>query len=280
MTLGRSVLLALNRIFPPPPHPFNLAVSGEMTYAEWQFHRGGETLAFYRPCADESQILRGKRVLDIGCGAGGKTLYYATRGAAQVTGIEVVPGYVAEAEALSDRLGLREKTTFVVADAGALPFAGGAFDTIIANDVMEHVRTPERVLAECHRVLAAGGRMYANFPPLYHPYGAHLSDAIGVPWAHVFFREKTLIDTYKDLVRGLPDGTARIALRFGRNREGRETITYINRMTLARFDRILAGSPFRVAYRRHVPLRPHLRLPARLWPEFFVRMAVFVLEKV
>ncbi|HAS92002.1 MAG TPA: class I SAM-dependent methyltransferase, partial [Clostridiales bacterium] len=45
---------------------------------------------------------------------------------------------------------------------------------------------------------------------------AHLSDAIGIPWVHVFFSEKTLINTYKELVKNLPDGAERIDFRISK----------------------------------------------------------------
>ena len=59
------------------------------------------------------------------------------------------------------------------------------------NDAMEHVDEPEKVLDECYRILKKDGKVYLNFPPYNHPYGAHLSDAIGMPWVHVFFSRKT-----------------------------------------------------------------------------------------
>lgn len=279
MGMGVLTLKTLNRLFPRPVHPFNLAAAGKMSYAEWQFHKGGDTLAFYRPFAGEASILRDKTVLDIGCGAGGKTLYYASRGARQVVGIDVVPSYRTEAVALARKLGLEEKATFLTGDAAAMPFADNAFDSIIANDVMEHLPRPDQALVECHRVLTPGGRLYVNFPPLYHPFGAHLSDAIGIPWVHVLFPEETLITAYKDLVAGQPDAPARLALRFGRDESERERITYINRMTISRFEDLAAACPLRVVYRDLVPLRPQLAPLARVLREHMVKMVVYIFQK-
>lgn len=44
-------------------------------------------------------------------------------------------------------------------DAGALPFADGSFDTIIANHMLYHVDDPAAVLRELARVLRPGGRI-------------------------------------------------------------------------------------------------------------------------
>lgn len=279
MSLAVTVCKAVNRLFPRPVHPFNLAASGQKTYAEWQYEQGHRTLQFYVPFTPIEDMLANRDVLDIGCGAGGKTLYYASQGAHHVTGIDVVPTYAAEASALAAKLGLSDRATFVTADAAAMPFADASFDTIIANDAMEHVPDPAATLAECWRVLRPGGRMYINFPPYYHPYGAHLSDAIGIPWVHVLFSEPTLYAVYRDLVADLPDGPDRLAFRFGTDANGRPAITYINRMTLRRFDQLIAASPFRVLYRHNAPLRAPLRPLQWLMPEFFTRMAVAVLGR-
>lgn len=48
--------------------------------------------------------------------------------------------------------------------AEALPFARAAFDTILCTEVLEHVRAPERVLAECYRVLRPGGWLFLTTP--------------------------------------------------------------------------------------------------------------------
>jgi SAM-dependent methyltransferase len=52
----------------------------------------------------------------------------------------------------------------VVADAHALPFADASFDSIIANNVIEHFYDPLAGLSEIRRVLRAGGRLYALLP--------------------------------------------------------------------------------------------------------------------
>ena len=279
MRVSTRVLLFLNRFFPLPVHPFNLANQGRMTYAEWQFERGSATLENFRDFISPEAMMKGKTVLDIGSGAGGKTLYYATLGARRVCGVDVVPRYREEAAALAQAKGLAGRAEFLCADATRLPFPEGSFDVVIANDVLEHVPDPEGLLRESHRVLRRGGRSYINFPPYYHPYGAHLSDAIGIPWVHAFFCEPTLIQAYRVLVRGLPDGQARLDLRLGESTAGPERLGYINHMTIRRFERLRRRSPFKTAYRRRVPLRQALGPLARILPEFFVKAVVCVLEK-
>ena len=247
----------------------------------WQYKRGGDTIAFYRERYSLQEMFQGKQVLDVGCGAGGKTMYYAAQGVEHIVGMDIVPHYQQQAQALAQELGFADRFTFVVGDAAHTDFPDNHFDTIVMNDAMEHVDRPDLVLAEVRRILKPGGRLYVNFPPYYHPFGAHLSDLIGIPWVHLFFSEDTLVAAYKQLCQTVPDGEERIRFRISKNEQGREYFSYINHMTIKRFDRLRAQSGMRQAYYREVPLRgflaPLAKLP--LLKEAFVKMVVCVFEK-
>jgi len=52
----------------------------------------------------------------------------------------------------------------VIGDGHALPFKDEAFDAVILEAVLEHVRKPETVILEVSRVLRPGGRIYAGVP--------------------------------------------------------------------------------------------------------------------
>ena len=55
--IGVSLIKFGNRIFKPVRHPFNLADSGEMSYAEWQYEKGMDTVACYAPHPMSSTVL-------------------------------------------------------------------------------------------------------------------------------------------------------------------------------------------------------------------------------
>ena len=268
------MLLCLNRLFKRPPHPFNMQLEGEKTYAEWQFENGGRTVAFYLGRYTLDGMFAGKRVLDVGCGAGGKSLYYASIGAERVTGLDIVERYEKESAELAKKLNLSDKFGFVLGDAARMPFGEASFDTIIANDALEHVGEPAAVLSECMRVLAPGGRLYVNFPPYNHPYGAHLSDLIGIPWVHVFFGEKSLIKGYKKLAADLPDGEKRIKLRISKRPDGGEYFSYINKMTVKKFKKLVAGLGLDMEYYKE---ERFVKVP--VFREYLTRMVVCVIKK-
>ena len=279
-----KLLKALNKLFPLPVHPFNLQNDGVTTYAKWQYEKGENTIKFYLDSPfvkDAKDMFSGKSVLDIGCGACGKTMYYGKMGASHITGMDIVESYEKEANDLAAELGLSDIFTFVTGDAAKTDFPDESFDVIIMNDAMEHVADPVGVLNEAYRILKKNGRLYVNFPPYNHPTGAHLSDAIGIPWVHLFFSEKTLIKAYKELVSPLPDGDSRINFRISKKEDGTEYFSYINKMTLKRFGKIKENVPFNILYYKEVPLRgflaPFAKLP--LLKELFVKMAVCIFEK-
>ena len=134
--IGVSLIKFGNRIFKPVRHPFNLADSGEMSYAEWQYEKGMDTVACYAPKYKTYDMFEDKTVLDMGCGAAGKSLYYVSQGASRVVGVDIVQRYEREAEELAKKLGYEKKFSFVCASAFDLPFPDQSFDTIIMNDAM------------------------------------------------------------------------------------------------------------------------------------------------
>ena len=218
-------------------------------------------------------MFTGKTVLDMGCGAAGKSLYYLSIGAARVVGVDIVPHYQEEAEAFARELGFGDRFTFLLGDALRLPIPDDSFDVVIMNDFMEHIRNPEGALREALRVLKPGGRIYLNFPPYYHP--------IGIPWVHLLVSEQTLIAAYKELVRGLPDEAQRLSLRFSTDETGRTYISYLNKMTIRKFHRLLQAAGLKPLWYREIPLRRFLSPLARLpvVKEMFVKMCACVIEK-
>jgi ubiquinone/menaquinone biosynthesis C-methylase UbiE len=281
MMLRSKILLALNKLFPAPVHPFNLQNEGKKSYGRWQYENGEKTIKFYLKNFSAKDMFLSKTVVDVGCGAAGKSLYYAFMGALHVYGIEILEKYRTEAEALAKELGLQDKFSFVAADSAAIPFPDNFADTVIVNDAMEHVSNPEKTIQEILRILKKGGKAFINFPPYYHPMGAHLTDAIYIPWVHLLFPEKVLIESYRTLTENLPDGEDRINFRISKREDGSEYFSYINKMTIKRFRFLLEKLSITPLYYHEEPLRsiiaPLSKLP--VFNELFTKMVVCVIEK-
>lgn len=101
----------------------------------------------------------GKRVLDLGCRSGALTRAYAAGN--EVVGLDVDRGALAEAVSL---LGIQA----VWADAEQpLPFPDGAFDVVVAAELLEHLHHPDRLVAEIARVLRPRGVIAGSVPNAY-----------------------------------------------------------------------------------------------------------------
>lgn len=118
-------------------------------------------VAYSRLFVEEAD-LRGRDVLDIGCGFGWFTLAALEAGASAVVGVEPTERDLATARRhLSD-----PRCSLVVAGAEALPFEDGTFDTVVMWEVLEHVPAgaEQQVFVEVARVLRPGGRFYLSTP--------------------------------------------------------------------------------------------------------------------
>ena len=72
---------------------------------------------------------------------------------------QVVAADFAREMLLAGRGKLGGRGQLAVADAMALPFASGSFAGMTCGFGMRNLARPERGIAECHRVLKAGGRL-------------------------------------------------------------------------------------------------------------------------
>jgi SAM-dependent methyltransferase len=103
--------------------------------------------------------IRGKSVLEIGCGRGVFAAYLAGAGA-RVVAADFSPSAVAHAERRIAPLG----GTAIVADIQQIPFADASFDLVVSQETLEHVPRPEAGLAELVRVTRPGGRLIITGP--------------------------------------------------------------------------------------------------------------------
>jgi tocopherol O-methyltransferase len=103
------------------------------------------------------QVNHPKRILDVGCGIGGSSLYLTEKYGAMVTGITLSPVQAKRAEERAQTSGLGDRTQFQVVDALHLPFADNSFDLIWSMESGEHMPNKRQFMAECYRVLQPGG---------------------------------------------------------------------------------------------------------------------------
>jgi len=111
----------------------------------------------------------GDRVLDLGCGAG-RHAFEAYRRGAHVVAADLDIKELAPVKAMfaamraEGEAGRCAKASALTADATSLPFPDGAFDRVIAAEMLEHVAADRRAVAEIARVLRPGGLAAVTVP--------------------------------------------------------------------------------------------------------------------
>ena len=97
---------------------------------------------------------RGRKVLDVGCGAGTDLARFA-RGGAEATGVDISASAIALAKANFAQQGLAADLREV--DGEHLPFADDTFDLVYAHGVVQYTGNDRAMVDECRRVLKPGG---------------------------------------------------------------------------------------------------------------------------
>jgi SAM-dependent methyltransferase len=106
------------------------------------------------------KIRPGTRVLDVGCGVGRWSRLLAARGAV-VTGIDLSPTMIAQAQQRARAQGVAERCRFQVQDLSRLD-VGEQFDLVLGVTVLQHILDPAALRAALQAMtahLAPGGRM-------------------------------------------------------------------------------------------------------------------------
>lgn len=140
--------------FELPPLPKEIGLV-DMALSGWLNNETGELI--------EGFFIRGSdRVLDVGCGDGGFTLFCGRQGA-EIFVADINPENVAQAS-----LRLRETAARavhpLVTDANPIPVQDEQMDKVIAMEVMEHVDDPLTFLKELFRVGKPGAQYLISVP--------------------------------------------------------------------------------------------------------------------
>lgn len=120
-------------------------------YAQTQLNPKGAEWNLQRKTGLREEELRGKLVLDVGCGMG-RFAEVATRWGAKVVGVDLSAAAEVAASNLRDR-----EFVALQADVYALPFAPGSFDCIYSVGVLHHTPNCEKAFKSLPRYLKPGG---------------------------------------------------------------------------------------------------------------------------
>ena len=241
------------------------ALQSRENYADYRLTRAKEIT----DAAERSGVqLAGMIVLDLGCSDGAISPYYLEAGASEVIGVDIDAAAIEVAKQQPARSGL----SFYLSDTDRLPLNDQSVNVIIAYDVFEHVAHPAALLEECHRVLTPGGQLLIGTWGWHHPFAPHLWSTMPVPWAHVFFSERTVLrtcrrvyhsDWYTPNMHDFDENGKRL-----RDRYLNESIdtNYLNKYLVRDFERVFEASPL------DWTLRPQpFGSPLARWTKLFLK---------
>ena len=139
---------------------------------------------------DKLLDIRGKRVLDVGCGRAAVAHELATAFDCTVTGVDI--------EEYAEWSALRHpRVTLKKLDISqGHDLAPGSFDVIYSWSVMEHVQHPFHMLKTCRDLLAPGGRFFLVAHLYRSATGSHRSREVFFPWPHLLFTDDVFEEFY------------------------------------------------------------------------------------
>jgi 2-polyprenyl-3-methyl-5-hydroxy-6-metoxy-1,4-benzoquinol methylase len=110
---------------------------------------------------EELAPLRGKTILDVGCGSGRFCIAYAQRGARRVVGVDFAFAMIEIANQIAQEAGVSDRCEFI---AGAFPEAIGdaTFDVSTANGFFDYIERPVPLLSRMRELTR--GTMIVSFP--------------------------------------------------------------------------------------------------------------------
>jgi 2-polyprenyl-6-hydroxyphenyl methylase / 3-demethylubiquinone-9 3-methyltransferase len=142
--------------------PAELEKFGELAHRWWDPNSEFKPLHDINPLRlgwiNSCVPLKGKRVLDVGCGGGLLSEGMAVLGA-DVTGIDLSdkPLVVARLHLLESGQKVDYRKIAVEALADEMP---GAFDAVTCLEMLEHVPNPSSVITACARLVKPGGQVF------------------------------------------------------------------------------------------------------------------------
>jgi len=152
-------------------------------------------------------LSQGAQVLDLACGTGNLAIPLARRGA-RVTGVDIAPNLLEQARERAAAEGL--DIQFEEGDAEQLSYPDSTFDAVVTMFGAMFAPQPERVAAECARILLPGGLLaMANWTPgslagrMFQVTARHVGAPLGIAppvhWGHPMVVRDRLAPSFENV---------------------------------------------------------------------------------
>lgn len=147
--------------------------------------------------------LSGKNIIDVGCGSGHIAAYFSECN--RVLALDVVDQVSPD---------IRAKINFIKIENDLSSFPRGAFDIVILNHVLAHIKNKLKLMMEINRLLKNNGICYVANPNRYYPVEPYYK----IPFLH-YLPQKLFL---------------KLAKYFGKNKEDVYLISHLSLKKIAR----------------------------------------------
>lgn len=150
----REVLTAFQKV-----SPSRINIEDDETL---QHYTSNHYNLFFHKLKFPTELFKGKKVIDFGCGTGEVDVVLASWGA-HVQGIDFNPVSIERARELSKRFGLSEQLDFAVGDIETFDHQAGSFDLAVSFGVIPHVPNQRHMLRRMADATRPGGYVVVGY---------------------------------------------------------------------------------------------------------------------
>jgi len=229
MKLAERILLYLSR---------NPESGDYGTRLPWDAGSGDEALELLNnEFSNLSDMLKNKKIVDFGCGKGKQSAYLAGKMDCFVLGLDINTRLLEFAISHAQSMNIpKDKLLFLDKAPDEML---GTFDYVISQNSFEHFSDPREILDVIKRLLNDTGKLILTFGPVwYSPDGPHMSYFCKLPWAHILFSEKTVMNVR---ARFRNDG----ATKYEDVEDG------LNKMSVAKFEQLMSASGMKIEFKKY-----------------------------
>ncbi len=209
------------------------------------YDRGG--LNLYFKYFSPNEIITNKKILDFGCGVGGKDFELIKYSPKKIVGIDLSNRNIKYAKELINGLN-KDKLFFYNKDISSI---NEKFDTIISYTVFEHVNKNLllTVLNKMYTLLNKNGIILIVFNHYNDKLGMHLKEYIYHPWPQTLFEEKILFEYWNknffedDKVNN--KSYFSIEYKHGLAKHNSDCFMNLNKISIYEFEKIIKKTKFK-----------------------------------
>lgn len=253
----------------------------DMRYFRDNYDREG--LNLYTSMLDSDSLFRGKRILDVGCGVGGKDFEILQYDPVSVTGVDLSARNIEFAKELITSKNSKV-LRFLNIDLMTIKEVS-AFDTIVSYTVFEHIdkKIILEILNKMSALITEEGNILIVFNHFNDRFGSHLKEYIYHPWPQALFDEDQIFSFWNkqltDDINITKDSYFPKDYMHGTDEHNSDCFMNLNKIDSAQFLNIIEASGLRVVKKWHYSRPSILNIAPFTNSKYLEGSAVYLLKK-